>query len=211
MNFLTGTSVLEELKSPINGKIRVIKSLGFGTYIQADGLTQSGGVVYDVWKSTLRKLKGKKQEVKDCLILGLGGGSAATLIRKFWPGSKITGVDIDPIMISLGKKYLGLRDVKVVIGDASRFLKNNREKYDLVLVDLYFGHNVPEKFQKEDFIKGVRSLLSEQGIAVFNRLYFGEKRSGAMKFLKKLEKVFPKVTPFYPEANVMFVCQTDRI
>src|SRR3989344_6658945 len=222
-DFLSGIKILEEVTSPINGKIQVVRSLGLGNYIQVEGLTQSGGVVNEVWKTTLWKLKNKRtKELKNCLILGLGGGSAAKLVRKFWPASpnrgepdaKITGVEIDPIMVNLGKKYLKMDavGVDVIIDDAYKFVANSSklraQSYDLILVDLYIGYDVPEKFQSENYIHLVRSLLVRSGTAVFNRLYFGEKRKEAEKFGEKLEKVFSKVERIFPEANVMFVCES---
>lgn len=211
MDFLSGTKILEEIDSPINGKIQVVKSLGFGTYIQVEGLTQSGGVVYDVWKATLRQVQRRKRIVHRCLILGLGGGSAATLVHKFWPQAKITGVDIDPVMVELGTRYLALGggDVDTVIADAYKYSKQlsvSSNHFDLILIDLYVGYEVPQKFETEEFIKLVGSLLASDGSAVFNRLYFGEKRAEAVKFGEKLKKIFPKVEYFYPEANVMFLC-----
>lgn len=208
---MLGTKVLEEVDSPINGKIRVVKDLAFGTHIQVENLTQSGGVVEEIWRSTLRKVKGKGQEVKECLILGLGGGSAAKLVRKFWPNTKITGVDIDPFMIEMGNKYMGLDkvQVQVEVQDAMNFVRvssKSKRKFDLILVDLYVGHEVPEKFSSQAFLRLVLRLTTKNGIAVFNRLYFGEKRPEAMKFGKKLEKVFSKVDYVFPEANLMFVC-----
>ena len=204
MSHLPWTEVLAERTSPINGQIKVLRSLGLGIYIQVENLTQSGGVVYGVWKTSLKKVKRKKKEIKTCLILGLGGGSAAILVRKYWPLARVTGVDIDPIMVSLGKKYLGLSRVKVEIGDAKEFLKN-KKKFDLILVDTYLGENFPEKFEKEDFLLSVKSSLSGEGIAVFNRLYYGEKRPLAIKFGERLDKIFGKVERIFPEANVMFM------
>src|SRR3989344_4411252 len=214
-DFMSGVKILEVASSPINGKIQVVRSLGLGNYIQVEGLTQSGGVVNEVWKTTLWKLKNKRtKELKNCLILGLGGGSAAKLVRKFWPDAKITGVEIDPIMVNLGKKYLKLDavEVDIVIDDAYKFVANSSkliaQSYNLILVDLYIGYDVPEKFQSENYIHLVRSLLARSGTAVFNRLYFGEKRKEAEKFGEKLEKVFSKVERIFPEANVMFVCES---
>jgi spermidine synthase len=201
---LPWTEVLAEKISPINGRIRVLRSLGLGTYIQVENLTQSGGVVAGVWKTTLKKVKRRKKEVETCLILGLGGGSAATLVKKFWSDAKVTGVDIDPIMVSLGKKYLGLAKIKVEIGDAKEFLRNKRT-FDLILVDTYIGENFPEKFEKEDFLLSVKKSLSEEGIAVFNRLYYGEKRPLAVKFGERLDKIFGRVERIFPEANIMFL------
>ncbi len=203
MDFLSGVKILEERSSKFNKNIKVVKSLGFGTYIQVDNLTQSGGVVYEVWRSTLRKVKSQKLKVTSCLILGLGGGSAAKLVKKYWPEAKITGVDIDPVMVELGKKYLGMPEVNIVLGDAGKI---PNQKFDLILIDTYLGDSYPEKFEKEGFIRLVKKHLNKSGVAVFNRLYFREKRAGAVKFGGKLEKIFPKVEYFYPEANLMFIC-----
>jgi len=231
LNILTGTFLKEIVDSPVNGEITVVKSVAFGTYFQVGNLTQSGGVVYGIWNKTLRKIRNTKYEIRNALVLGLGGGSVAKVIRKYWPESKITGVDIDPNMVEMGKKYLGLGEVgvKVVISDAYKFLTQDSKvksqnynsklqntkykilntKYDLICIDLYVGDKYPDKFESEKFIKLVKKTLSPKGIAVFNRLYYGEKRKEAAIFGEKLKKHFSKVTYVFPEANLMLVCQND--
>lgn len=173
-----------------------MRTWGMGTYIQADGLTQSGGIVEKIWKQTLKKVRRSQIAVHRSLILGLGGGTAAKLIGKFWPKAKITGVEIDPVMIELGKKYLGLDKAKVdiKITDADKFKFGS---YDLVIVDTYFG---------DEFVDLVKPDLLKSNTVIFNRLYYGDKRSEAVKFGKKLGKIFPKVEWYYPEANLMFFC-----
>lgn len=208
IDFLVGQEVLEERKSKFNGEIKVVRNLAFGTYLQAGGITQSGGVVKDIWKSTLKEIKKKNKDIKNCLILGLGGGTLAKLIKEECPKAKITGVDIDPVMVKLGKKYLGLEKVKVEIADAYNWVvKNKKKDFDLVFMDIYQGKEFPRKFEEEKFLKLLIRLLSDNGLIIFNRLYYGEKRKEAVKFGKKLEKIFPKVEYFYPEANLMFICQ----
>jgi len=194
---------LEERNSKFNGDLKVVRSFGFGTYIQAGGLTQSGGIVESIWKSTLKKIKSK--EIEKVLILGLGGGTVAKLTRKYWPEAKIAGVDIDPMMVELGKKYLNLGgiNVDIKIQDAAKSIS---DKFDLVIVDLYCGDKYPEKFAAENYIHLVRWHLAKGGIAVFNRLYFGDKRPEAVKFGLKLQKIFKNVEYYYPEANLMIFC-----
>lgn len=209
---MLGTKILEETKSEFNGKLRVVKTLGMGTYIQADGLTQSGGIVETIWKQTLRRIKHQSSNINHCLILGLGGGTVAKLIEKYWPEAEITGVEIDPAMIELGEKYLGLdkANIDIKITDAHEFLTHHSSlktnEYDLVVIDLYQGDKFPDKFESENYTHLVRDVLSSGGVAVFNRLYFGDKRPMAVKFGRKLEKVFAKVDWFYPEANLMLIC-----
>lgn len=209
---MLGTKILEERKSKFNGKLRVVKTLGMGTYIQADGLTQSGGIVETIWKQTLRRINNLQFTVNNCLILGLGGGTVAKLVRKKWPEAKITGVEIDSLMVELGKRYLDLDkfNIDIKITDAHEFLTYHSSlktnEYDLVVIDLYQGDKFPDKFESENYIHLVRTVLSSGGIAVFNRLYFGDKRPMAVKFGRKLEKVFAKVDWYYPEANLMLIC-----
>jgi len=201
---MLGTKVLEERESKYNGHLKVSRSLGFGTYIQAGGLTQSGGIVGVIWKPTLKRIHNLKFTINNCLILGLGGGTAAKYVRLFWPEAKITGIDIDPVMIELGKKYLGLDQVgvNIKIQDAGKF----SGKFDLIIIDLYNGDQFPEKFQNTEFLNKVKNSLSENGTAIFNRLYYDDKRPQAVKFGNKLKKIFPKIEWFYPEANLMLIC-----
>lgn len=200
------TKVLWEGDSEFNKNIKVIKSFGLGTYIQVNGLTQSGGIVESIWRQTLKKLNSKNINAKSILILGLGGGSVVKVIRKYWPEAKITGIEIDPVMIELGKKYLDLDkyNVDIKIQDARKFLSqisnSNLKSYNLVIVDTYLGNDYVE-------ITGINPVMSR--ITVFNRLYFGNKKAGAEKFGKKLERLFPRVEKFYPPANLMYICYNN--
>lgn len=211
VDFFKGVTVLEEVTSPVNGKISVVKSLGLGTYFQVGDLTQSGGIVYEIWRTTLKKIKSKVSEPGSILILGLGGGNCAKLSRKLWPFGQITGVDFDEVIVNLGKKYLGLGDVNadIVVSDAYEFIEKSvteKKEYDLVIVDLYVGQEFPVVFESDVFLQNIDKILSRNGVAVFNRLYFADKRPQTVKFGNNLEKIFGKVEYFYPEANVMLIC-----
>ena len=191
---MLGTKILETRSSKYIGDVKVLKTWGMGTYIQCNGLTQSGGIVEQIWKSTLKKIK--SNDFNKILILGLGGGTLAKLLRKKYPNAKITGVEIDPIMIELGKKYLRLDDfnVDIKIQDADSF---KLKGYDLVIIDTYLGDKYVDLFNKD---------LLESKVVVFNRLFYGNKKKEALKFGKKLERLFKKVDVYYPTANLMYIC-----
>ena len=192
---MLGTTVLEERDSKYNDRVRVVKTFGMGTYIQCNVLTQSGGIVETIWKQTLRKLRIKKEEIRNILILGLGGGTVAKLLRKKYPKAKIVGVEIDPVMIELGKKYLNLDkyNIDFKITDATKI---KIKEYDLIIVDMYLG----------DKYVDLAGFHPASKITIFNRLYYGDKKQEALEFGQKLKKVFKKVDVFYPTANVMFFC-----
>lgn len=207
IDYIFGLQVLEEIVSPINGKVTVCRDIAWGTHIQAEGLTQSGGVAAEIWKTALKKVKNQNLKVNNALILGLGGGSIAKIVSQYWPQAKITGVDIDPVMVELGKKYLGLDrlDIDIVIEDAVTFLKRCRQKYDLICIDTYKGDEYPKELEEQASLKRIKDLLNPDGVAVFNRLYYGEKRPRAVKFGLELEKIFPEMQVVYPEANIMYL------
>lgn len=212
-NLLEGRVVLEKVNSKVNGELAVVRDLSYGVYIHGGGLPQSGGLAEMIWKSSLNKIRSTKFEIRNCLIVGLGGGSIAKLVRRNWPEARITGVDIDQVIVDLGKKYMGLdkHDVEIIIADAEEAIKNPKykilnTKYDLVCFDTYVQANFPEKFEKAEFIKAVKNLLSENGVAVFNRLFGPNDRDSAVGFEKILLTVFSKVDRYYPEANIMFAC-----
>lgn len=204
---MLGTKILEEGESKFNGHLKVVRTLGLGTYIQADGLTQSGGIVKSIWKASLKKIR--KRDVRSVLVLGLGGGTVVNLIKEFWPNAKIKGVDIDKKIVDLGIKYLGLNkaDVDVKIGDAQNYSPGGK-LFDLIIVDLYNGDNYPKKFATEKYMHFIKSLVNKSGMAIFNRLYYGDKRPETVKFGNKLTKIFSNVEWFYPEANLMLLCFT---
>ncbi len=208
---MIGTKILEERKSKYNGNLRVVKTFGMGTYIQSEGLTQSGGIVETIWKQTVNGLKVKEQKISKILVLGLGGGTVAKILKKKYKRAKITGVEVDPIMVELGKKYLDLEKsgVDIKVTDAKKFLTkklSSMSKYDLVIVDLYNGDVFPKEFEEEKYINNIKNVLNDGGTVIFNRLYFGDKRPESVKFGKVLEKTFLEVDWFYPEANLMFIC-----
>lgn len=199
-----GTKVLEVKHSKFNKEIKVIKSLGMGTYIQVNGLTQSGGIVESIWKYTSKKIKVKK--INRILILGLGGGTVAKLFSIKYPKAKITGVEIDPKIIELGNKYLNLEKYKVniKIQDAFTF---NKGKYDIIIVDIYCGDKYPKKFESGIFLNNIKNLLLKNGVVIFNRLFYKEKKDDAINFKNSLVKEFNKVYVIYPQTNLMIVCK----
>ena len=202
-----GTKILEERKSKFNGELKVVRALGLGTYIQAGNLTQSGGIIESMWRNTLKRINSEVLIINNCLILGLGGGTVVKQIHKNWPEAKTTGVDIDPVIVELGKKYLKLDDslVNIKICDAFNFVSNytlHPIRYDLVVVDLYVGDKFPKKFESEKFIKS----LTKNKLVIFNRLYYKDKKIEAENFGIKLKKVFKNVEEFTPLVNLMYIC-----
>lgn len=200
--------VLEEKQSSFNGRIQVVRTLE-GVRIVVGGVSQSGWLVRKVWDAALKKIHKDRLDIEKILVLGLGGGSVARLAKKYWPGSEIIGIDIDPNMVELGKKYLGLGGVdklKIFIEDAAGWVDKNKGKdFDLVLVDLYKGAVIPKKFVQDGFLKRVETLVKSGGVGAFNHLYSVMEKEEADDLGRKLRKIFPVLISVKPEANIIYI------
>ena len=220
-----GYEVLETVNSPINGEIIIIDNLFGKKEMRIGGVVQSGGLVKKLWGEIFNQFLNRKNF--RCLILGLGCGSAAKLISERFPNAEIVGVEIDPKVVEVGKKYFGLNSLKileVVIGDAVELVQSSKtllrgipseykvqssiqnSKFNLVLVDLYLGKEFSKEAESEEFIRGVRNLLSDSGMAIFNRLSYQEYAKPANEFAKRLSDFFPRVWTKKAATNLLIFC-----
>lgn len=183
---------LVKISSPINGEISVVEQFGRRKILIAN-LTQSGPMVEKIWEPIIKKIAKDENKIAEVLILGLGGGSLVKLANNYFKKIKITGLEIDPIIIDLGKKYFYLEsfsNLKIKNESADLFLNKNKLKFDLIFVDLYLGDKVPKNCESEIFLENLKKSLTNNGMIVFNRLYYKNHIFEAKKFLDKLRKIF---------------------
>jgi spermidine synthase len=102
---------------------------------------------------------------RSVLILGLGGGSAARLVRALAPGARIVGVELDPDVIRAARSHFGLGDVGVelVRGDARAYLADARERFDAVIDDVFVGHG--RDVRKPDWLPTPGLALASRRVA----------------------------------------------
>lgn len=207
---INGGEVLETINSPINGKIEVFRELSGGISLRCGGVVQSGGLVGKLWEKGVKeisKFKGNGQ-VKKCLILGLGAGTLVKLLSEEFPECKITGIEIDPLMIKAGEKHFDLksRDLKIINSDAFEALKEMKEKYDLVVVDLYNGQEFPEKAEEESFFRELLGVLDKCGIVVFNSLNYNPgHKERTYAFGEKVKKSFKRIKEASVVTNLLIL------
>jgi spermidine synthase len=78
---------------------------------------------------------------RSILILGLGGGSVARIVRVLAPKAEIVGVEFDPAVVRAAREHFDLDElgVRIVEGDARGYLSRTRRVFDFVLEDLFIG------------------------------------------------------------------------
>jgi len=99
------------------------------------------GSVWDALAAPLLALPPARR--RSVLILGLGAGSAARVVRAIAPAARIVGVELDPRVVAAARRHFALDalDVEVVCDDALRFLARERRRFDLVIEDVFIGRS----------------------------------------------------------------------
>jgi len=78
---------------------------------------------------------------RDVLVLGLGGGSAARLVRALAPLARIVGVEWSAEVLRAARRHMGLDalGIEAVRADARDYLASSRCRFDAVIEDVFVG------------------------------------------------------------------------
>lgn len=170
---------------------------------------QSFGSLHRVWQQVFRLLELKARPPEGILLLGLGGGSVPCIVRdELGLSMPITAVEIDPVMILLAKEHFGLDrfdKVNVVEGDAVVQAHGTRERFDLVLVDLFEDLDLARGVDTLGFAHALRDRCS--GTLCFNTVAYDATSAARCERVKSnLVKVFGTVQEWSLEGvNRVFV------
>ena len=112
---------------------------------------------------------------RSVLLLGLGGGSAARVVRALAPRAHIVGVERDPEVLRAARRWFDLDalGIEVVCEDARRALSRGRRRFDAVLDDVFVGSG--QRVRKPDWlpqagIAAAARRVAPGGILVSNTL-----------------------------------------
>ena len=111
------------------------------------------------------------EEPASALVIGLGGGTIPSFLRKRFPDMKIDAVDIDPGVVEVAKSHFGFREdarMRAHVADGRRFVEQTQQRYDIVILDGFGTDSVPPHLTTREFLQSVRRLLTPRGVAVGN-------------------------------------------
>ncbi len=104
-------------------------------------------------------------------ILGNAAGTTARALAQFEPQARVDGVELDPEVSRVGRRFFGLGERPNVVvhdEDARPFLRKTNERYDLITVDAYRQPYVPFHLATREFFRLVREHLTPGGIVALN-------------------------------------------
>jgi spermidine synthase len=78
---------------------------------------------------------------RSVLVLGLGGGSVARVVRALAPAARIVGIEKNREVLRAARRWLDLDalGVEVVEADAQEYLARARRRFDVIVEDIFVG------------------------------------------------------------------------
>jgi spermidine synthase len=155
-----------------------------------------------------------KQDIENCLMLGLGGASAPKLMQHYFQTVEIDVAEIDEMVYDVATEYFYFNPsdtTEVTIQDARVFLRKSDEIYDLIIMDAYtsnkYGSYIPFHLATEEFFDIVDEHLSDDGIFAFNVIgqIYGDRKDIVASIYHTLSKVFPNIYLFPADESLNVV------
>jgi spermidine synthase len=103
-------------------------------------------------------------------ILGNAGGTTARAYGRFFPRTRIDGVELDPELTRIGRKYFDMHNPRLRVHDedARPFLRKTKARYDAIVLDTYRQPYIPFYLTTREFFELCRDRLTLGGVVVVN-------------------------------------------
>ena len=194
---------IHQKKSVYSKNLEVTWNNGY-LVLDSENTNYSFGSLQRVLKKGLKYIGYERiQNFNSILVLGVAGGSVIeTLKKEVKFEGKITGVEIDADVIELATKYFGLgnyKNVSIVNDDAFEFVLKTKEKYDLIIIDIFQDTTMPNFLFEDFFINRINFLLNVNGFILFNTMVLGyQDRRRNVDYKNKFDsnysvRLYPKI------------------
>jgi spermidine synthase len=144
------------------------------------------GSVWDALAAPLVLLPAARR--RNVLVLGLGGGSVARVVRALAPAARIVGVEKNREVLGAARRWLELDalGVEVVEADAREYLARARRRFDVIVEDVFVGRG--RAVHKPAWLPApglelARRRLARRGLLVSNTI---DESSATLRALRRL-------------------------
>jgi hypothetical protein len=135
------------------------------------------------------------------LVIGNAGGTIARAYGRYYPRVRIDGVEIDPKLNDVARRYFGAGDnprLRLIAADGRPFLETTDTRYDLIVVDAYRQPYVPFQLATEEFFQLARERLRPGGAIALNIAATPDDRRLSEAIATTVLTAFPQVWLWSP-------------
>jgi spermidine synthase len=103
-------------------------------------------------------------------LLGNAAGTIARAYGRFFPRTRVDGVEIDPKLSEIGHRYFDMGGPRLHLyhEDARPFLRRIDARYDMISLDVYRQPYVPFYLTTREFFELARDRLAQGGMVIVN-------------------------------------------
>ena len=186
-------------------RIEVYETEGFGRMLVIDGAIQ----FIERWEKMYHEILVHPvllahPNPRDVLIIGGGDGGALREALKHDVVEKVRVVEIDEMVVDVVKEYIPIdggafdsERCELIIDDGTKFIKGDRCRYDVIIIDSTDPKGPAEKLFSIPFYRDCYERLNEKGLVITQSggAYFDSKLS--IEVVRRMKEVFNKVYPFF--------------
>jgi len=116
------------------------------------------------------------------LLLGLGGGTVAKLLKE-QNHFQVDAVELDSRIIQISSTYFNRsEDIQTVVDDARHYIRTCKKKYDLILFDIFKGETPPSHVLTAECFQETQRLLNDGGMVLINFNGFITEKAEGLSF-----------------------------
>lgn len=203
--------VLFELESDFH-TIQVIEN-EIGRFLHYAETYQAGFINTDFYKGNLPYINYflipslMNEKIENILLIGLGSGRIVIQFEKVCENLKtIDVVDLEENIVDIAKNYFGFKPSEkfnFILQDGLTYLRHNKKKYDLIVVDVANNDGIDLRFLSEEYFASIKKSLKKNSIFVSNMC-------ASPDFENKKNIFFKEFFPIYKENfNHNFIFKGD--
>jgi spermidine synthase len=147
-------------------------------------------------------------------ILGNAAGTTARAYARFFPNTRVDGVELDPALSDIGRRLFDMNNPRLRLyhEDARPFLRRIDARYDAISVDAYRQPYIPFYLTTVEFFETARSKLRPGGVVIVNVGHPEGQVELERVLTATLREVFPHVVrdPIEP-TNTLLVASEEQL
>lgn len=134
------------------------------------------------------------KNIKKVLLVGFGTGKIVNDFEFLFDSLKtIDVVDIEENIYDIAETFFSYKKsdkVNFYLQDCLVYLRDNKKKYDLIVVDVASDEGIDERFISDEYLKLIKKSLAKNGIFVSNLFSSPDFESPKNTLFKRIKKLY---------------------
>ena len=132
--------------------------------------------------------------IEHILLIGLGTGKIINDWEKLLSNIKsIDIVDIEKNIENIAQKFFGFKkntNTNFTLQDGLVYLRENKKKYDLIVVDVASDDGIDDRFLSQEYFKSIKKSLTPNGLFVSNLCSSADLKHPENTFFRSLKELY---------------------